>query len=305
MLLAAGRGERMAPLSDVVAKPALEVLGQPLLASAFAALRSARCSRIVTNLHRHPALVAAAARAASGGTVQFTWEPELLGGAGGVAAARPLFDGGPVLVANADVWAQLDLGGLLAPADDCATLALLPHPDPERWSSVVLERDGTVSAFLPAAASDRRERFLFTGFQALGARVVRDLPAGHCEMITVWDALRRRGALRGVVVSGIWREAGDPTAYRDLVLALLNGASWVHPHATVAPDVKLSAAAIGAGCRAGAGASVVESVLTAGVCIGPGVQLARCVVAGDLTLEAGTSLSETLVLPRQRMALPR
>ena len=305
MLLAAGRGERMAPLSDVVAKPALEVLGQPLLASAFVALRSARCSRIVTNLHRHPALVAAAARAASGGTVQFTWEPELLGGAGGVAAARPLFDGGPVLIANADVWAELDLGGLLAPADDTATLALLPHPDPERWSSVVLERDGSVSAFLPAAASDRRARFLFTGFQALGATVVRELPVGRCEMTTVWDPLRRRGALRGVVVSGTWREAGDPTAYRDLVLSRLKGASWVHSHATVAPDVNLSASAIGAACGVGAGATVIESVLTAGACVGPGVQLVRCVLAGDFTLEAGTSLSDTLVLPRQRMALPR
>jgi len=305
MLLAAGWGERMAPLSDVVAKPALEVLGQPLLASAFAALRSARCSRIVTNLHRQPALVAAAARAASGSTVQFTWEPELLGGAGGVAAARPLFDDGPVLVANADVWSDLELGCLLAHADDTATLALLPHPDPERWSSVVLERDGTVSAFLPAAASDRRERFLFTGFQALGTRVVRDLPAGRCEMATVWDALRRRGALKGVVVSGTWREAGDPTAYRDLVLARLNGASWVHLHATVAPDVNLSVSAIGAGCRVGAGATVVDSVLTAGACVDPGVQLVRCVVAGDLTLEAGTSLNDTLVLPRQRTALRR
>jgi NDP-sugar pyrophosphorylase family protein len=305
MLLAAGRGERMAPLSDVVAKPALEVLGQPLLASSFAALRAAGCRRIVANLHRHAPLVASAARAASAGTLAFSWEPTLLGGAGGVAAARPLLGDGPVLVANADVWADLDLSALAATADDGAALGVLPHPDPARWSSVVLEQDGTVAAFVAAGTREHRPRFLFTGFQVLGANVVRELPPGRSEMSTLWDSLRRRGALRGVVVSGRWREASDPAAYRDLVLGRLADASWVHPQAIVAADARLDESAVGAGCRVGAGATVVASVLTAGACVGAGVALERCIVAGGRALAAPAPVCDALILPGHCTPLPR
>ncbi|OYW01084.1 MAG: hypothetical protein B7Z61_12815, partial [Acidobacteria bacterium 37-71-11] len=89
MLLAAGWARRMEPLSSTIPKPALEVLGRPLLASTLANLGRAGCARIVVNLHRHPERVAAAAREAVTGEVLFSWEPALLGGAGGVAAARP------------------------------------------------------------------------------------------------------------------------------------------------------------------------------------------------------------------------
>ena len=151
MLLTAGLGRRMEPLSSVVPKPALEVLGRPLLSSALANLRRAGCAGIVANLHRHPELVAAAARSAGGGTVAFSREPELLGGAGGVAAARPLLGEDDVLVGNGDTWGDLDLAPLLAAqAPGTVALALIPHPDPRRWSSVILGEDGLVTAVRPA-----------------------------------------------------------------------------------------------------------------------------------------------------------
>ena len=88
MLLAAGRGQRMEPLSSVVAKPALEVLGEPLLATALRQL-AACCEPLVVNLHRHPRQIAASVREVLlGRRVRFSWEPELLGGSGGLAAAR-------------------------------------------------------------------------------------------------------------------------------------------------------------------------------------------------------------------------
>jgi NDP-sugar pyrophosphorylase family protein len=296
MLLAAGRGDRMEPLSSVVPKPALDVLGEPLLASALGALRRAGCERIAVNLHRNPGAVAAAAREAGGGLL-FSWEPDLLGSAGGVAAVRPLLGDGPMLVANADTWSDLDLARLLRAGDDAlATLALVPHPDPTRWSSVVLADDGTVRALLPAGAPATDARFLFTGFQLLGAEVVRGLPPPPGGMAEVWDALRSRRRLRGVVVPGAWREAGSPLAYRDLVLGRLGDRRWVHPQATVAEDARVERSAVGAGCRVERGAEVVGCVLTAGASVGAGSTLAGCVLAGTLNV-AGQAHRDELIVP--------
>lgn len=303
MLLAAGRGERMEPLSTVIPKPALEVLDRPLLASPLAHLRRAGCERIVVNLHRHPEMVAAAARDADG-DLAFSWEPDLLGGAGGLAAARPLLGRGAVLVGNADVWGDLDLAPLLAAGgEQTAVLALVRHPDPARWSSVLLDHAGHVQAFLRPGAPQEGERYLFTGFQLIGAGVLAELPAPPAGMSVVWEALRPRGALLGVVVQGSWHEVGTPWAYRELVTRPLVQGSWVHPQAAVLKGARIVCSAVGAGCRVGADVSVSESVLTAGAAVDGGCELQRCVVAGPVTLTGAGRVSEALILPQGRFPL--
>ena len=297
MLLAAGRGVRMEPLSSCVPKPALEVLGRPLAARAWDHL-AAHCEWIVANLHHHAAAVEAALSplAASGSALRFSREATLLGGAGGVAAARPLLGDGDVLVANADVWADLDFAPLLAAADPAAiVLALLPHPDPGRWSSVQLGADGLITALLPPR-EEQNEGMLFTGFQLLGREVVADLPEPPAEFATVWEQFRRRGALRGAVVGGSWAEAGTPEAYRRLVVDLLGDSSWSHPRANVASSAWFRASAVGLGCTVGPGARLEETVLTAGAVVQAGCTLRGCVVAGPVTVAPATVLESRLVL---------
>jgi NDP-sugar pyrophosphorylase family protein len=300
MLLAAGRGERMEPLSTVVPKPALDVLGRPLLGSALAHLRRAGCLRVVVNLHRHPDAVAAAAR--DSGELSFSWEPDLLGGAGGLCAARPLLGEGAVLVANTDVWSDLDLAPLLAAgADGTVVLALLRHPDPARWSSVVLDGAGHVREILPPGAPSAADRYLFTGFQLFGSGALASLPTGRAEMPTAWDVYRRRGALRGIEVRGTWHEVGTPGAYRTLVTGLVAAEGWVHAQGVVAEGARVRRSAVGAGCRVGANAALDGSVLTSGAAVEAGCELRRCVAAGPVTL-AG-SLSDALIVPAGRFPL--
>jgi NDP-sugar pyrophosphorylase family protein len=304
MLLAAGRGDRMEPLSSLIAKPALEVLGHPLLASSLSHLRRAGCERIAVNLHRHPEQVAAAVRQASVGEVAFSWEPELLGGAGGVAAARAVLGAGPILVANADTWADLDLVRLVAAVEpDLAVLALLPHPDPNRWGSVILDHGGRVSGFLAPGAAHGGQRYLFTGFQVFGAEIVASLPAPPAEMDSVWHVLRRQGRLRGVVVAGSWREAGNPAAYRQLVVDLLGGETWAHARANVAEGAETSGSAVGAGCHVAKGATIHGSVLTAGAFVAGGCTVHRCVVAGPAVVGRGTRIADALIMPGGRFPL--
>jgi NDP-sugar pyrophosphorylase family protein len=305
MLLAAGRGERMEPLSGVVAKPALEVLGSPLLASAYAHLEAVGCDRIVVNLHRHPRQVALAARmTARRVRPVFSWEPVLLGGAGGVAAARRWFGPGPALVANADIWADLDLSPLSSPTKpDEIVLAVMSHPDPARWNTIVCSRDGWVAAIVPAGGAAPTGGLHFTGFQMLGEKVVAELLTEPADMRAVWERARSDGRLRAVTVEGRWREAGTPAAYRELVIDLLGNQSWCHPSASVGEGAVTRRSAIGAGCSVAAGAMLETCVVTSGARVGVGATLARCVVAGGVTVPAGSAHVESLIVPDGRVPL--
>lgn len=297
MLLAAGLGERMEPLSSLLPKPALPLLGEPLLASSFRALLAAGCGRVVVNLHRHPEQVVSAVRqVAAGLPVLFSYEPELLGPAGGLAAARQAFGEGPVLVANADCWSTLDLRPLLAAGGaDRAVLALLPHPDRQRWGAVHVDRAGRVTGFAKPGENLEEEGYLFTGFQLLGAATLAALPAPPAPMAAFWQPLVASGRLCGVVVSGAFREAGEPEAYWRLVMELLGNRSFVHPLAEVAGDAELTRTAVGPGCRVGPGARLSRCVLLPGCEVGPGARLAGCVVAASVP--AGAAFEKALLLP--------
>lgn len=301
MLLAAGRGERMEPLSSLIPKPALEVLGRPLLASAFDHLVAAGCTTIVVNLHRHREAVAVAARTAAAGggpAPTFSHEPELLGSAGGIAAARRYFAPGPVLVANADIWARLDLTPLQALArPDRAVLGLLPHPDPERWSTVELAEGGAVRRIRPPGGTTAGTPYLFTGFQLLGEEVLAGLPRPPADMGSVWRSLIGQESLYGAPLEGPWQEAGTPGGYRELVAGGLAGRSWRHPDARVASDAELRGSAAGARCAVEGGAVVVDSVLTGGARVGRAAHLERCVAAGEVEIAAHWCGRDRLLLP--------
>ena len=305
MLLAAGHGTRMEPLSSWIAKPALEVLGEPLLASALASLARADCARVVINLHRHPSQVARAARGArpQRTSLRFSFEPALLGGAGGLGHARRLLGPGPVLAANADVWSKLDLGPLFAASDeDAIVLAVRPHPDPSRWASLVLSADGRVERFARAGAVTPGA-WLYTGFQVVGSRVMDALPDTHAELVPVWEGLRERGRLLAVAVAGRWREAGSPKAYLRLVMDLLAGAPWVHVSATLGPGVVITGSAVGAGCRVGAAARLDGSVITAGATVGRGARVENCLIAGAVAIPDGEEVRSSLILPQLTVPL--
>jgi mannose-1-phosphate guanylyltransferase len=304
MLLSAGRGERMEPLSSWLPKPALEVLARPLLAAALTHLQRAGASPIVANLHRHPVAVAAAVRSCESNTVpvRFSFEPELLGGAGGIAAARRLFASGPALVANADVDADLDLAPLLdAGAPGSIVLGVLPHPDVLRWGRVQVAGDGRVMAIEPPGEGE--PGYHFTGFQLIGEDALAALPAPPAAMADVWRPLMVSGRLRAAVLTGVWREAGTPAAYLDVVVARLGGRAWVHDEARVAPDAGLSGAAVGRGCRVGASTTLEATVVTAGATVAAGCRLRRCVVAGPVEVAPDTTLEGRLVLPDGIVAL--
>ncbi|MGC8915777.1 MAG: sugar phosphate nucleotidyltransferase [Thermoanaerobaculum sp.] len=298
MLLAAGLGERMEPLSSFLPKPALPVLGAPLLASSLGALVAAGARRVVVNLHRHPELVAQAVRQLCPPVpVMFSYEPQLLGPAGGLAAARAAFGDGPVLVANADCWSELDLAPLLASgSQERVVLGVVPHPDRGRWGAVHLDGAGRVVGFSGPGENLEERGFLFTGFQLLGSETLALLPDPPAPMAAFWRPLMEKGLLFGVEVKGVFREAGNPLAYRELVMEVLGEGVFASPLAAVSSTAHLARTAVEAGAGVGPGASLSRCVLLPQAEVGAGARLSGCVVAGPVP--AGAVLEDALVTPR-------
>ncbi len=280
----------MQPLSTVLPKPALPIVERPLVASAVAQAAAAGVRRVVVNVHHLSDAMAEAARTAAelaGVELALSYEPELMDTAGGLALARDrgLLDGdGPLLVLNGDALMRLDLEPLLArhAAGGRVTLALLPHLDPRRWTRVVLEDDGTV-AELRAAGSPSPDEvpFLYPGVMLVTRTALDDIPTAPCGALTaLWEPARAAHGLAGAVVSGHWREVGQPVHYLNAVLDALEGQRWVAPSATVARDAAVGTAMIGRNAVVEAGAVVAESVVAEGAVVRTGARVVRSVLLG-------------------------
>ena len=297
MVLAAGRGERMRPLSDVVPKPALplpdgRVVSSPLRLAAAADVRS-----VTVNLWHLADRMERALRGTDlqGITIATSREETLMGTAGGLALARSrglLGHAGPVLVVNGDCVLSLELEPLLArvaEADDLVTLALLPHPDPRRWSRVVLGAAGDVTAMLPPGPPAPDEvPFLYPGVMAVSRQALDALPVEPLATPEgLWEPARAAGRLGGVVVPGRWREVGTPAAYLEAALDQLAGRSFVDETASMGPRVTLRATFVGEEGRVGPDAVLAESVIACGATVGPGARVSRSVLLGRIKVRAG------------------
>jgi mannose-1-phosphate guanylyltransferase len=268
MVLAAGLGTRLKPLTDARAKPLVPVGDRPALAHVLDRLRGAGATPIVVNAHHRAGDVRAFVEAQPAG-VAVSEERDLLGTAGGLSHARALLGEGDVLVWNADILADVDVRGLVeAHAAGDATATLLVQPLAAGTGSVGLDESGRIVRL-------RRERFgmeasggEFLGVHVLGAALRARLPAqgGLVEDVFV-PAMARGETLRARLHLGAWHDVGTLAAYLAANRAWLAAhglASWVGPGARVDPAVTLE------GCVVGAGAVVEGSGVLSACVVWPG-----------------------------------
>jgi mannose-1-phosphate guanylyltransferase len=296
MVLAAGLGQRMQPLSSVLPKPALPMPDGPVVASALRLAASAGATRIVVNVFHLAEKMAEAVSEVSidGVEIALSVETELMGTAGGLAMARDrglLGSMGPVLVVNGDGALGLDLDGF---ADrhhgrgDLVTLALLPHLDPDRWSRVVLDVEERVTVIYPPGQPEPLEvPFLYPGVMAVHRDALDDLPATPGEIpIHLWSPAQREQRLGGMVVAGHWREIGSPTDYLEVMLLRLAGSTWIHPSARVPTGCSIQNSFVGRGTVVSERAVIEDSVVAEGARIGKGARVTRSVLLGSIKVAA-------------------
>lgn len=294
MVLAAGRGQRMQPLTSVLPKPALPMPDGPVVASALRLAVSAGATRVVVNVSH---LAERMAEAVSGMTISgveiaLSFEDELMGTAGGLAVARDrgfLGDEDSVLVVNGDGAFGLDLGGFAEhhlARGDLVTLALLPHLDPQRWSRVVLDVDGQVSEIHPPGRPAPLEvPFLYPGVMAVRRDALEALPAIPGEIAdALWGPAQMERKLGGRVVTGHWREIGTPTDYLEVTLLRLAGSRWIDPSAEVAAGASIRESLVGRGAVVADRAVIEESVVAEGASVGEGARVTRSVLFGAVEI---------------------
>ncbi len=312
MVFAAGRGERMRPLSDVMPKPALDLPDGPVISSPLRLAVETGCGRVVVNAWHLADRMEDAVRGAGqppGVAVRFSHESKLMGTAGGLALARDrgLLDGdGPVLVINGDGLLNLSLQPLLerhAAAGDLVTLGLLPHLDPAKWSRVLLDGDGLVSDILaPGRPAISEAPFLYPGVMLVSRSALDSLAATpHGVGRGLWAPARESRRLGGVVLTGHWREVGTPADYLEAALRQLGDGSRIHPSARVHPGASLGAAFVGPGARIEADAVIGDAVVGTGAVVKRGARVIRSVLLGAVEAIAGESVvDEFRALPLAR-----
>jgi NDP-sugar pyrophosphorylase family protein len=298
MVLTAGLGTRLAPLTDLRAKPALPVAGVPLAGRILRWLAAAGVADAVLNLHHRPETITAAIGdgSAFGVRVRYSWEQVVLGSAGGPARALPMLDADRFFLVNGDTLTDLDLRALAAGHADsgaAVTLAVVPNPAPLHYGGVSVDDQGRVTGFSAPGPSNRGWHFI--GVQVAEAQVFAALdpqrPAATIGGIYSALVARTPGAIRAFRCHASFFDIGTAADYLDTCLAfgraeglgdVLAGArTAVEPGAHVARSVLWDDVAVAAG------AAVDECVVADGVRIPAGLRLARRVVTLGGTRDAG------------------
>jgi mannose-1-phosphate guanylyltransferase len=292
MVLAAGFGTRLRPLSDWRAKALVPVGDRPALAHVLDKLNAAGAERIVVNAHHRADDVRAFVRT-RGEAVSVSEEAELLGTAGGLARAAALLGAGEVLVWNADIVADVDLRALVAEsARPGAEATLAVRARPAGQGSVGVDARGHIVRL-------REERFApearggdFIGVSVVGPALRARLPERGCLVGDVWlPALRSGATLRAIVHRASWQDIGTLGGYLAANLAWLDARGvghWAGEGARIAAGVHVDRVILGEGAE----------VLGAG-------SVARCVVWPGAT--ATSPLEDVIVTPHGvvRVALRR
>jgi mannose-1-phosphate guanylyltransferase len=289
MVLAAGLGTRLRPLTELCAKPLVPVGDRPALAHLVDRLRAAGVVRIAVNAHHRAADVHAFVRA-RGGDVVVSEERDLLGTAGGVARAARLLGTGDVVVWNADIVADVDPRALARAhaAHVAADATLVVRPRERGQGSVGLDEGGRVVRLRAERVADEACGGDFLGIQVLASGLRVTLPEQGCLVGDVYiPALRRGARLLAFLSEPPFFDIGTPEGYLDANLHWLKEralARWIGPGARLAPGVSLERALLGEGASAVGAGPLDRCVVWPGACaVAP---LAGAIVAGNVVVKA-------------------
>jgi MurNAc alpha-1-phosphate uridylyltransferase len=217
MILAAGRGERLRPLTEGTPKPLVEVGGQTLLGRHLARLAAAGFRRSVINVSHlgeqiirrfDPGLGAHAPR---GMAIEWSREAEPLETAGGIAQARALLGEEPFLLVNSDIWCDFDFSAFrgFQLGKRLSHLVLVPNPPWHPPGDFTLDQGRIGNAPSP--------RYTYAGISVLSPRLVAGIAAGQkAQLAPLWRAAAERGEVSGELYEGYWNDVGTPERLKDL-----------------------------------------------------------------------------------------
>jgi mannose-1-phosphate guanylyltransferase len=319
MILAAGYGTRLRPVTYTLPKPIVPLAGRPLIGWAVEALLAAGISDFVVNLHHFPEPIEQYLRDRYVGRArfEFSFEPEILGTGGGVRKVRPLLENdSEFFLVNGDTIQFPPYGALRASRRDALAALTLRHPPAgDRFTPVYFD-DGVITGF----GRGTGEAMMFSGTHLISNRIFDYLPDKDFSGIVdeVYQPLIDSGRERiaGVVDDGLWFDIGTPQRYmsasRMLLDRMVRGQLAISSETRAIGDSLIhdTAKITGTMTRSIAGEqSIIEGALTDTVVwddcrIARGARLDGCIVAHGVKISNGVELRNVLIC-RDDPAIPR
>ncbi|MES9944798.1 MAG: N-acetylmuramate alpha-1-phosphate uridylyltransferase MurU [Candidatus Thiodiazotropha sp.] len=222
MILAAGRGERMRPMTDKLPKPLLPVAGKPLIVHHIERLAEAGYRELIINHAHLGEMIESELGDGSAWGVEIRYSPEAvaLETGGGIYHALPLLGDEPFLVVNADIWCDLDYSQLTLKQGDMAHLVLVPNPEHHQQGDFHLQQ---------GRVSQGGERLLtFSGIGVYHPRLFASCSPSAFPLAPLLRDAMQRGLVSGEYFRGVWMDIGTPqrlSQLQQLILQHARGAS--------------------------------------------------------------------------------
>ena len=299
MILAAGFGTRLFPLTIDRTKPAIPFLGKPLVGYVAEYVAKFGYKDIVVNLHHQPKSVMDALGDGSefGVHIDYTLEePAILGTAGALDNARDLLGDEPFLIVNGKIVTDIDISAALETHKSTgaiATMVLKPNEKREKFT-IVDTAGGFVTGFgdyaVPVTEEEIRDTehepftpLMFTGIHILDPRVFDYIPRGvYSDIVPSFynPAIAKGEKIAAHVADGNWFELSTIPRYLDISLAMMNG-EMLHT---------------GANCSVAESSSIRDSVFWDNVSIGEDVSLYRTIIADGVRIDDGESFENVAIV---------
>jgi NDP-sugar pyrophosphorylase family protein len=281
MILAAGLGTRLSPMTQTLPKPLVPVAGVPVIVRLLRHLCSSGIREIVINTHHLGDMLEQSLGDGSshGVCIAYSRETELLGTGGGIRRALSLLGDQTFAVFNADALFLPDLEAMLArhrATGALATLVVREDADAEQYGAVGVDEQGRVRYLLGNGARTPDARsYMFTGTHVLEPDIAPYLPESGCIVRLTYQRLIESGAaMGGLVHGGTFFDLGTPARYLEANIAVVTGWAIIPEYRPNERGVHIGQnVSVAAGCRIGRGA-----VLCNGSSVVAGVSLERCVL---------------------------
>lgn len=243
MVLAAGQGTRLRPITDSLPKALVPVAGRPMIDYPLLLLRHYGIREVIINLHHFGEKIENYLSDGHrfGLKIHYSKERELLDTGGGLLKAKPFLDGETFIVINTDALIDLNLAALIAYHGEkkaSVTLVLRADENADRYGSIDIDMDGKICRFLttkaPHPPSGSIEKLMFTGVQILEPRVFNFMDAGReaRKFGTTTETFPRMLAagegLYGFRFDGLWQDLGTPERIKQVEENLRSGRAKLH-----------------------------------------------------------------------------
>ena len=327
MILAAGFGKRLQPLTRILPKPMFPVLGRPLLSHTFDLLRSANISEVAVNIHHLPDSIINYFEKEKPPhlNLHFSREERILGTAGGIKKMQGFLEDGSFILINSDIITDIALNQVIdfhKKNNSKLTLVVRQDISPEQYDSIEICEDGRIVHFVGASSKnipEKTTRVMFTGIQIMEPEIFERIPAGQFCGTTedIFPQMVQDGIpIYGYIYDGYWKDMGSRESYlqvnadaldekvflKGIFQNELNGPFIIPPvlvghNCHIAENSKIGPhTVIGPNCKIKNGAVVENSILWEGVTIGVGSTVKGSVVTQNRTIGDGKSINDESII---------